>query len=376
MVYPVYLYPEMILYWLFIVAVVIQCIYALYFFMRIFSLPKDSRAPVAYEGVSIIICAKNEADNLRENLPAVLSQRYSSEFEVIVVDDASHDNTCILVSEFEMQYDKLRHITVLPNEDRELKGKKHALSKGVEDAKFGWLLLIDADCIPVSSSWLQQMVTPLANGKEIVAGYSGYNKALWLLNAFVRWETLHTFLQYSTYALAGRPYMAVGRNMACTKTVLLQAQSGEVWNQLQSGDDDLLVSICGTENNTAIVCDKSAFTYSRTKATWREWTRQKQRHLSTGKYYKQGIKRLLGTYGASHAAMWLAFLPALFYNWDIAILVLAFRCFIYWLLWGVTAFKLREKDLIYLFPLFDIGWMVYNFVFFPYIVIKNKDTWR
>ena len=44
------------------------------------------------EPVSIIICARNEDDNLTEFLPKILTQNYP-EFEVVVVDDCSYDNT-------------------------------------------------------------------------------------------------------------------------------------------------------------------------------------------------------------------------------------------------------------------------------------------
>ncbi len=221
------------------------------------------------------------------------------------------------------------------------------------------------------------MIAALANGKEIVAAYGGYYKTTGLLNAFIRLETLHTFLQYSTYALAGKPYMAVGRNLACTRAVLQQAQQSEIWNALPSGDDDLLVSIMGNADNIAIVCNEAAFTYSDAKTTWSDWIKQKQRHLSTGKYYKGDIKLLLGGYAASHAAMWLCFFVLLYTHcWAGVVAVMAVRCFIYWLLWTVTAYRLKEKKLIYLFPFFDIAWMVYNFAFLPYITWKNKKHWK
>ena len=369
------------IFWLFILAAFIQCSYALYFFVRIFSLP-DITQPSATmkKGVSVIICAKNEAENLRQNLPDVLSQKYGGKYEVIVVNDASTDDTGNVLKELEQRYDHLWDVIIASEKERTLKGKKYALSKGLAAAKYDRLLLTDADCKPASDRWLEQMVAPLGIGKEIVAGYGGYVSAPGLLNAFIRWETLHTFLQYSTYALAGIPYMAVGRNLACTKSVLQRAQQSEVWNALPSGDDDLLVSICSNEANTAIVCEENAFTCTHAKANWKDWMRQKQRHLSTGKYYKGDIKLLLGLYGVSHAFMWLCF----FWNlsaaadgiWNLVLILMVVRCGVYWLLWGVTAGKLREKGLIFLFPFFDIGWMVYNFAFFPYIALKNKKHWK
>jgi len=365
------------LYWLFLLAIAVQFSYAFYFFIRIIPVRKAGPLPASeLQPVSIIICAKNEASNLKKNLPAILSQKYDGEFEVIVVDDASGDDTGIVLKSLKEKFNNLKEMAISSFEQRSFKGKKYALSKGVAATNYNWLLLTDADCVPASDGWLEAMVAPLGKGKEIVAGYGGYFKTRGLLNAFIRWETLHTFLQYSTYALAGKPYMAVGRNLACTKSILQKAQQSDIWNALPSGDDDLLVRICGNKDNTAVVCDKQAFTYSDTKATWKEWIQQKQRHLSTGKYYKWNIKWLLAAYGCAHAVIWLGFFFLLFSDHRaIAAIIMGLRCIIYWVIWMITAGRLREKGVVYLFPLSDIGWMMYNFAFLPYITWKNKKHW-
>ena len=368
---------------LFCLFVVVQCAYALYFFVRIFSLTAGK--PVAgakKRPVSIIICAKNEAANLKNNLPLVLAQRYSNEagnalYEIIVVNDASDDDIEQFLSALRQQFDNLRVVTIPADAPRDLQGKKYALSKGVAYASYDWLLLTDADCAPASDSWLEKMVAPLADGKQIVAGYGGYNYSPGLLNAFTRWETMHTFLQYSSYSLASLPYMAVGRNLACTKEILLAAQRSEIWNALPSGDDDLLVSIAGNGANTAIVCEKEAFTFSTGKDSWKDWVKQKQRHLSSGKYYKWHIKLLLGAYAFSHAGLWLCFFWLLFSHYSQPVIaIMAVRCLIYWLFWLGTTIKLGERKQVNLFPLFDFGWMLYNFAFFPYITWKNKKHWK
>jgi glycosyltransferase involved in cell wall biosynthesis len=370
-------------FWLFIALVSVQCGIAVYFFMRICTIRGPQPLPAFTEqGVSIVICAKNESANLTKNLPAILSRNYKDSkginlFEVIVVNDASTDDTDTVLRDLEKQYNNLRHIEIRPDELRTLKGKKHALTRGMEHARFDWLVLTDADCVPASDEWLRRMVAPLAQGKVIVAGYGGFHKTHGLLNALIRWETLHTFLQYSTYALAGVPYMAVGRNLACTRAALQKAAQDPLWNITASGDDDMLVRIAGTSDNVAVVCDTAAFTYSDAKATWHEWMQQKQRHLSTGKNYKPHIKLFLGAYGLSHALMWLSFFVLLFSgHWQLSLAVMGARCLLYWVLWGCTAARLQEKSLIYLFPLFDIAWLVYNFAFFPYITWKNKQHWK
>ena len=363
------------LYWVFLAAVAVQCVYALYFFVRVLWLPGAKEVP-AYQrcGVSIIICAKNEAVQLRKNLPAVLTQQYGDPFEVIVVNDASTDDTADVLQVFAGQYNHLKVVTIAADAVRSFKGKKYALSVGMQAAQYEQLLLTDADCVPVSDSWLALMTAPLVQSKEIVAGYGGYNAAPGLLNAFVRWETLHTFLQYSTYAIAGLPYMAVGRNMACTKSAMLRAMSSDVWNAVPSGDDDLLVRTVATRSNMAVVSDVRTFTYTDAKVTWSEWLAQKQRHMSTGKYYKPLPKALLGLYGISHGAMWVLFLGLVWGCGPVAG-IMAGRCLLYWSLWAVGAYRLNEQRLIYLFPCFDIGWVIYNFVLLPYITLKNKQQW-
>lgn len=352
-------------------------------FSSVISLPEWGATPMRDRKlVSIIICAKNEAANLEKHLPSILAQRYSNDagkplYEVIVVNDHSTDNTGQILERFSSQNEHLK-IVDLGLKPKSPTGKKQALGAGADIAKGEWLLLTDADCIAASDEWLDMMVAPLAYGKEIVAGYGAYRTDVGMLNKFIRWETLHTFIQYATYVRIRRPYMAVGRNMACTRRALERARNTEVWNALPYGDDDLLVSISGFGDNTAVVYHPLAFTYTDAKKSWASWVRQKQRHLSTGKYYRTEIKISLALYAIAHALMWTIFFICL--GWpgvlrEILFVIMAVRCIGYWSLWGYMAKRMREKRLIYLFPLFDIGWMLYNFAFSPYIAWKNKESW-
>ena len=54
-------------------------------------------------------------------------------------------------------------------------------------------------------------------GIEVVLGYGAYKKYPGFLNKLIRFETFHTALQYFSYALAGKPYMGVGRNLSYRK---------------------------------------------------------------------------------------------------------------------------------------------------------------
>lgn len=370
-----------VLLFVFVACVAVQMLYAMLFigmFRSRYTRPQQVPQPGG-QPVSVLICARNEARNLEQNLPAILSQRCGDtvpEYEVIVVDDASTDDTAAVLLRLRAEYPPLRVVTIGPDERRDFPGKKFALGKALDAAAYDHLLLTDADCVPASEFWLEEMAAPLNNDREIVAGYGAYLSAPGLLNKFVRWETVHTFLQYSSYAAAGLPYMAVGRNLACTRRALDNARNSEVWGKLPSGDDDLLMRSSANAWNTAVVARPHAFTFSAAKSRWAEWKAQKQRHLSTGKLYRPRIRRMLGLYAVSHGVLWLLFLVLLFTpERGMAIMLMTLRSVLYWSIMIVTARRLREKALWSWMPLCDAGWALYNFIFAPWILWKNKQQW-
>lgn len=372
-----------VIFWAFTGWVVIQLLYVP-LFLRFFSLPSETRviALDKRKPVSVVICAKDEAVNLGKNLETILQQEYSDAdgnnlYEVVVVNDCSTDSSHQLLTALSLKYPHLREVIITPDMPRNVAGKKFALSTGVASARYDWILLTDADCQAASEDWLALMAGPLSEGKEIVAGYPAHAHYPGLLNKFIRWETTHTFLQLSTYAMAGMPYLAIGRNLACTREVCLKTYTSPQWTQVPTGDDDLLVKLNATPHNLTLIIDPRAYTYSSTKETLGAWMRQKERHTSDGKYYKGSIKTLLALYGISQAAVWVYFFCYLLFTHYMAVAacMLFVRCVIYWLLWAAAGRRLKEKNIIYYLPLFDIAWMLYNFAFLPYILRKNKQHW-
>lgn len=266
------------------------------------SLPQLAHSPLPNPDppVSIVICARNEAANLRRNLPAVLAQQYAGEWEIIVVDDASEDETAVVLRLFEDTCPRLRVVSVF---EKKQVGKKHALSLGIEAAKHEHLLLTDADCVPASVYWLAHMATALCEKQEteLVLGYGPVFRAPGFLNGWIRFETAHTAIQYFSLALAGMPYMGVGRNLAFRKRAYDRAGGFSAHLDLPSGDDDLLVNAVAARANTAICRHPGAFVYSEGKKTWRAWMRQKRRHLAAGPRYRLLHRVILTMISLSHS---------------------------------------------------------------------------
>ena len=204
----------------------------------------------------------------------------------------------------------------LEQEAKLIAGKKFPLSIGIKECKHEVVLLTDADCKPASEKWVAKMQAAFKPGIEVVLGMGPDYKEPGVLNKLIRWETFHTALQYFGFALAGTPYMGVGRNLSYRKELFFRNKGFSAINNLPSGDDDLFINKVATKSNTAIVLDPEAFTFSAPKQTWKDWMRQKARHYSTGKYYKRSHKFLLGLYAASLALFYPLFIASvIFFDW-------------------------------------------------------------
>ena len=234
-----------------------------------------------------MICAKNEQQNLEENLPLIFSQEYPV-FEIIVVDDGSD-------IPFTMQHDKLKIITISKEEKIGL-GKKYALQKGIEAARNELILLTDADCKPVSKNWITNMTSCITSSKNIVLGISPYKAENTILNALIEYETAQTALQYIGFALLQQPYMSVGRNVLYNTALLKSKKWSAEELSIASGDDDLAIQSLATKDNTAVCLSKESYTISEPKKIWKDWIQQKMRHYESGSLYKLSHRIQLGAY--------------------------------------------------------------------------------
>ena len=303
-------------------------LYQLYFYLRYIlaavrrtkprAESQEPRAESEQPGVSIIVCAKNEEVNLQDYLQALLTQDYPT-FEVIVVNDASVDNTSLLLEYWEKRYSNLK-FTFVPEGARVQSTKKLAITLGAKAAQYDYLLLTDADCRPESNRWISEMMAgfsgqePLAKSqepKEIVLGFGAYFAKPTLLNRLIQYDTLFNGLQYLGMASAGHPYMGVGRNLAYSKQLFF-AHGGFVGlMENKACDDDLFVNREAIAANTAVVCTRDSLTWSVPKLSWNEWLHQKRRHLSVAPKYKRSTQLRLGIEPMTRGLLYAAAIAAL-----------------------------------------------------------------
>jgi hypothetical protein len=265
----------------------------------------------------------------------------------------------------------------LTQEAKMIIGKKFPLSMGIKSAKHEIVLLTDADCLPASEFWISKMQQCFDDTTEIVLGYGAYHKKKGLLNKLIRWETFHTAIQYLSYALAGQTYMGVGRNLSYKKTIFFRHKGFSAHNQIASGDDDLFIKSAATKTNTRINIDPDSFTLSDPPKTFKEWVRQKSRHLSTGKYYKPIHKFLLGLYSLSHFLFYPLFVTSLILaNWQYVLILFGVRFLLQICTFWPLMKKLKEKDLFPLFLFFDIWMFFYYALFATALMDRPRKTWK
>lgn len=362
----------------FLLATLIQLLFWLGIFSRLafYSASNKIKPSPALNGISIIICARNAAVQLQQFLPKILAQK-NLLFEVIVVNDHSTDNSEQIILDFQNNYPNLHLIN---ESNTELPGKKKALSTGILAAKYEFLLLTDADCFPSSIFWAKSMANLFTEKDQVILGFSPYIREKSLINYFIRFETVYTATQYLSFALAGAPYMGVGRNLAYAKSLFLTNKGFENHLHLASGDDDLFVNQVANHKNTRINLDPASFMYSIPKKSWKSYYYQKRRHLTTATSYRPVHQVLLALLAASHLWHYLGglilfavspqSLPLIFTSYLVRIGVVSFM---YWRISG----KLEQSDLRFWIPLLDIFYCLFYVLFAPglFITGSNHKSW-
>ncbi|MFY0674926.1 MAG: glycosyltransferase [Bacteroidia bacterium] len=314
------------------------------------------------EPISVIVVAKNEKQNLQALVPVILEQDYN-EFELIIVDDQSWDGTHEWLHELLPLHNNLKLVSLGENLHSS-PGKKLGLTLGIKKAKYDALVFTDADCLPNSKHWLANMAQAYDTETDVVLGYSPYKSKNTLFNPFIRFEGFWVAWQYSSFALAGLPYMGVGRNMGYRKSRFLENKGFANSLKVPFGDDDLLVQEIANGKNTKVVLSKDSHVITEPKPGPKSWTKQKRRHLSAGRHYKPKFKFVLGLVWLSRAAYLLAaILFLIFGTLSYTTLALAvLPMLIDWIFAFAMNYKYKMLSIWYAYPILEL---IYQLVLYP-----------
>jgi len=373
----------------FVASFLIQAYYYLYYYSgMLFYNRKVKKGKIVYNNqkppVSVIICAKNEAENLRDFLPAILEQNYPK-YEVIVVNDGSTDESNEVLEKYREKYPNLYH-TFIPMDAKYISHKKICLTVGIKAAKYENLLLIDADCEPAGKEWISSMVRNFVGKSEIILGYGGHKYKKGLLNKMISFDVLFIALQYMGFALKKKTYMGVGRNLSYKKELFFKNRGFASHLNVVSGDDDLFVKEIANKENTRVEFSPESVTWSARKMTFRSFFYQKERHLSTSPYYTFATRTRIGMEIFSRAIFYALFIALAVYlvqtqNYIVAGAVggvFLLRYILQLIIINCTAGLLREKKFVFSILFFDIFLPLISLYIFTLGRIGNKkqSMWR
>lgn len=325
--------------------------------------------------VSLIVCAKNEAENLEKHIPLWLEQDHP-DFELVLVNDRSVDDSGKIMESWAVRDSRIKIVDV-QEIDAFWANKKYALTLGIKRASHQRLIFTDADCRPGSKSWLRKMSSLFDEQTQLVLGYGPYERHGGLLNALIRYETFVTATQYLNAAFKGNAYMGVGRNLGYTQ-YLFYDQSGFMNHMdVASGDDDLFVNHAANASNVALSMDPETFTYSIPKRSWADWLRQKRRHLTTARHYKGTHKFVLGLLYLLRWSFWvLLVIGLLIYPFWWALIPVLITIGVQYVVQGRLAERLSVKSLSPFFPLFDLLLLCTQLAIFSANLVAKPKRWK
>lgn len=365
----------LILFILFCLALTIQLSYYLGAFSKFAYYKKPSLINFT-PPASIIICARNEADNLAKFLPAIFEQDYPT-YEVVVVNDCSYDNTEDFLKKYALQHSNLKIVTIQEDENY-AHGKKIALMMGIKGAKHEHLLLTDADCRPADKYWLKGMMQHFTPDTDIVIGYGAYEKQKSFLNKIIRFDTFMIALQFLSFSLLRKTYMGTGRNLAYKKSLFFKLKGFASHYHIESGDDDLFVNEAVHKYNSNVQINTINHTVSKVKTTLQDWMAQKRRHITTFTNYSSASKLRLISLTASQYLFFATFIALLVLNVGIFLIIFLFllRLLIQIIIFKKSMAELDEGDLLLLSPVIEL---ILLFIY-PLITVSNaflkKNKWK
>jgi cellulose synthase/poly-beta-1,6-N-acetylglucosamine synthase-like glycosyltransferase len=371
---------QLYLYYVLLCVFFIQLIYYLGIFSN-FSFSKKKKEVVnSQQAVSVVICARNEYYYLERNLPSIMEQDYP-DFEVLIVNDDSDDDTKDLLNDFTRKYNNLKVLNVEKNNNF-FRGKKFPLSLGIKSAKNDVILLTDADCQPVDKYWISRMQQHFADPKTmIVLGYGKYKKTKGFLNKLIRFDTTTIAMHFFSFAKIGVPYMGVGRNLAYRKSFFIAKKGFVNHYHVSSGDDDLFVNQNANRKNTRTEFSSESYTISEPKEDFQSWIYQKSRHATTGRYYKFYHLLLLGLFPVTTLALYSLGIITLIKFPDLYTIIIVsslffIRIFCQLLVTKKAMVRLNEKNFLFLTPFLEIYMLFFNAYIWILNSFKQESRWK
>ncbi|MBU3009968.1 glycosyltransferase [Polaribacter vadi] len=363
-----------VVFYTFVVFTVIQVIYYLVF-STFLTINKNRKKLTEQVPVSIIIFAKNCAQELQENLPLILSQKYSK-FEILLLNNASSDNTAEIIETFKKENENIK-ILDIENNEAFWANKKYALTLGIKAARYDQLLFTEAGSKPNSDSWIAEMSKHFTAKKTIVLGYSKFSNKKTFLNLFTRFENLFSAIQCFSFTKLGIPFMAFGDNLTYKKDEFFNVKGFINHIKIKNDNGDLFIKDAAHKTNTSFTISEQSFIETKQPDSFSTWFQNLRLKNSIQKHYKFKNRFLLTFFNFSKFIFYvLGITLFFFYPWQIMLPIILTYFLVQFIVVGLSAKKLKEPYIIFLLPFLEIGLLLIQISIFSVNLISKPNHWK
>ena len=329
---------------------------------------KNSSIPV-----SVIVYVKDNEEELASFLTTLIEQNYTA-FEIVLVNNASEDNSLSILEAYAAAYPFIRLVNV-ENNEAFWGNKKYALTLGIKVARFDYLLFLEPNASPNSKMWLASMFGQFTFKKNIVIGHTTIQKIKGKLsNKYARYLFFLESLNNFSWTEFHKPIHGNNYNQGYTKELFFKANGFIKQMKIDRGEEQEFIRQISTSSNTVTIYTADSTTILDEKYSWKtNFNKQNEINLL--------IKRLgfftqlkLRIYNFSTLLFYLVCTVLLvnLYNWEVVVALLVVRYLITFIYYNKLFKKFNEKDLLFAYPIIEFIQIIAS----NYISIKQFISFR
>lgn len=363
-----------VIFYIFVACTVIQLSY-LFFLATFISKVKRPRKTKVEIPVSVVILVKNQGENLLRLIPLLLEQSHSN-FEIVLINNASTDDTGDIIELLAEKHSNIKIVTV-ENNEAFWASKKYALTLGIKASKYDHLLFTNADCNPVSKDWITEMSRNYTSKKGIILGYKKYKKENSFLNIFIRFENLVTAIKCFGFSKRNLSYMAFEGNYAYNKATFFKVNGFINHMKINFGEANLFIRDASTKENTTICISQNSFIETSAPTSFSKWFADKKELASIKKEYKFKHRFLLNGFVFTKVLFYVLAITLLFtYSHTLTLSVIGIYFLINYIIIGLSAKKLKEPQIIFFVPFLEIGLLLFQISIFIANLKSKPNHWK
>ncbi len=204
----------------------------------------EATNPEALPGISVVIVTHDSDYLLERAIKQVVTQDYPN-FEILIVNNASSDNTNDVIKRYAELYPGMVRYTFLPQNKNGILHEAMAVTLGVRAARKEWILLLKPTSVPKSREWLRTFADAIQRGYSLCMGYNqfyGYDHARWVkknIRHLRKWQILNF---QAINRGKRKPIEAEHSNIAFRKDEFLKNGGYGKWLTLKSYHENLYVT--------------------------------------------------------------------------------------------------------------------------------------